>query len=386
MRTRHGGKTILNDAMRHAVLAIPVCAALSTWACPVGWGIEWESTAAQAPSHKIALVAGEGLREPFAIDFDTHGNLYVAEMGGQGVSVIDTSGKVTKLAGTGEAGLSGDGGPAASARLNNPHHLLLAPEGRQTDRPQDRQRGQLLYVADTLNFSVRTIDLRTRVITRLAGTGQKGFTGDGGPAIDAQFGGIYALALRGRLLYVCDLDNRRVRTINLDTGIVNTVAGNGMKGAPQDGEAALSQPLVDPRAIAVDAKGYLYICERNGHALRVVDPSGRIRTIAGTGEPGFSGDDGPARTAKLNGPKSIAMDGEDVLIADTENHVIRRYSPKDGTISRVAGTGTQGTEGLGGPATSCQLNRPHGAHRNPTTGILYIADSENHRVLSVDPR
>jgi DNA-binding beta-propeller fold protein YncE len=353
--------------MRHPVLAIPLCVAVICAATTV-------AAIQPAPAHKVTLVAGEGLREPFAIDFDTHGNLYVAEMGGMGVSVIDKAGKVTRLAGVGEAGLSGDGGPASSARLNSPHHLLLAPDG------------QHLYVADTLNFSVRTIDLRTRMITRLAGTGQKGFAGDGGPAVDAQFGGIYALALRGRLLYVCDLDNRRVRTINLDTGIVNTVAGNGQKGVPQDGEPALTQPLVDPRAIAVDAKGSLYICERNGHALRVVDPAGRIRTIAGNGEPGYSGDDGPARAAKLNGPKSIAMDGEDVLIADTENHVIRRYAPASGTISRVIGTGVLGTDGVGGPATSCQLNRPHGAHRNPATGILYIADSENHRVLGVAPK
>jgi DNA-binding beta-propeller fold protein YncE len=333
---------------------------------------------AAAPSHKVTLVASAGLKEPFAIDFDTRGNLYVAEMGGQGVSVIDKARKVTKLAGTGEQGLSGDGGPAASARLNNPHHLLL--------EPADRQGGQRLFVADTMNFSVRAIDLRTRIITRIAGTGVKGFSGDGGPAIDAQFGGIYALQLRGRLLYLCDLDNRRVRTINLDTGIVNTIAGNGQKGIPQDGEPALSQPLVDPRAIAVDKKGAVYILERNGHALRVVNTDGRIHTVAGTGEPGNSGDDGPARAAKLNGPKSIEMDGEDVLIADTENHAIRRYSPKTGTISRIAGTGVQGSDGIGGPAESCQLNRPHGAHRHPTTGILYIADSENHRVLSVDPK
>jgi DNA-binding beta-propeller fold protein YncE len=364
--------------MRHPILAT-LCGALAA-------AVSAMPTVAPAPAHapalaaasanKVTLVVGEGLKEPFAIDFDSRGNLYVAEMGGQGVSVIDKAGKVTRLAGTGEQGLSGDGGPAARARLNNPHHLLMPPE--------DKQGGQRLFVADTMNFSIRAIDMRTKIITRVAGTGVKGFSGDGGPAIDAQFGGIYALQLRGRLLYACDLDNRRVRTINLDTGIVNTIAGNGQKGVPQDGEPALSQPLFDPRAIAVDKKGNVYILERNGHALRVVDPDGRIRTVAGTGEAGNSGDDGPAREAKLNGPKSIEMDGDDVLIADTENHVIRRYSPKTGTISRIAGTGVQGSAGVGGPATACQLNRPHGAHRHPKTGILYIADSENHRVLSVD--
>ena len=364
--------------MRHPILAplgVAFAAALSATpiASPLN-AINPPHAAQAAAAHKVSLVAGEGLKEPFAIDFDARGNLYVAEMGGQGVSIIDQAGKVTKLAGTGVAGLSGDGGPAASAQLHDPHHLLMSPDG------------QRLFVADTMNFSVRAIDLRTRVITRLAGTGQKGFSGDGGPAVSAQFGGIFALQLRGRLLYLCDLDNRRIRTINLDTGIVTTIAGNGEKGVPKDGEPAIAQPLVDPRAIAVDARGAVYICERNGHALRVVDPDGRIRTIAGNGEAGYAGDDGPARDAKLNGPKSLSMDGEDVLITDTENHVIRRYSPKDGRITRVAGTGVLGSDGVGGPATSCQLNRPHGAHRNAATGILYIADSENHRVLSVDPK
>jgi DNA-binding beta-propeller fold protein YncE len=124
------------------------------------------------------------------------------------------------------------------------------------------------------------------------------------------------------------------------------------------------------------------VCERSGHALRVIDPSGKIRTVAGTGEAGFGGDGGPARDARLNGPKHIWVDRDDsVLITDTENHAIRRYSPKDGSVSRVAGTGAPGTAGLDGPADQCQLNRPHGAMPHPRTGEIYISDSANHRVL-----
>jgi hypothetical protein len=143
---------------------------------------------------------------------------------------------------------------------------------------------------------------------------------------------------------------------------------------------------VDPRAIAFDSQGNLYIAERAGHALRVVDAEGRIRTVAGTGVAGHSGDGGPARAAQVNGPKHIWVTPEDdVLITDTENHVIRRYVARDGTIHRVAGTGVAGAGGLGGPPDKCELNRPHGAQAQPVSGALYISDSENHRVIRLEP-
>jgi DNA-binding beta-propeller fold protein YncE len=326
---------------------------------------------AQQPGDAV-LVLGEHLREPFGVTFAPDGTAFIVEHSGNRISMISRRGTVSVIAGTGQQGFTGDGGPAIEARFNGPHHLLAGPEG-------------YLLVADTWNNCVRRIDLKTGIITRFAGTGEKGFSGDGGKAGDAKFGGIYALAFSGNTLYICDLDNRRVRTVDWNTGIVRTVAGNGEKGVPVDGQDALTQPLVDPRAIAVDSRGRLYILERNGHALRVVELNGKIRTVAGNGKPGFEGDGGPARDALLRGPKHISIDQDDsVLITDTENHVIRRYTPHDGLIARVAGTGEAGASGVGGPATQCMLNRPHGAQARPGTYEIYISDSDNHRVLRVE--
>src|SRR5579862_5600824 len=148
-----------------------------------------------APAEKVAVLASGDLKEPFAIDWDKSGNAYIAEMGGNRISLLDKGGKLSVFAGTGEKGLAGDGGPAARAQFNGPHHLLVGPDGD-------------LYVADTFNNCVRKIDLRTGVVTRVAGTGKKGYSGDGGPAVNAEFGGCFCLAFdpKGERLYVCDLD------------------------------------------------------------------------------------------------------------------------------------------------------------------------------------
>jgi sugar lactone lactonase YvrE len=334
-------------------------------------------------AEKVFLVAGGGadtntttsikatqakLDSPFGVDFDASGNLYLVEMTGNRVRKLDRKGMLTVVAGTGEKGTKD--GPAKAAQFNGIHNLAIS--------------GKDVYLADTWNNCVRVFSPADGSVRRVIGAGEKGYDGDGGPAVDAKFGGIYCVSVGGdKQIYLADLDNFRIRAVNPKTGLVRTVAGNGKRGVPADGAKATEAPLVDPRAVIADAKGRVYILEREGHALRVVDVDGTIRTVVGTGVKGNSGDGGDARQATLNGPKHLCFDlGGNVIIADTENHVIRKYLLRDGRIVRIAGTGRKGNKGIGGPPLEVELNQPHGVHVH-TDGTLYISDSSNHRVLKV---
>ncbi len=337
------------------------------------------------PAAVIELVAGGGvkeppclatearLREPFGVEFTPTGEMIIVEMSkGERVLRMDRAGEVQLAAGTGKRGYAGDGGDPREAMFNGIHNLAVLPDGS-------------LLLADTWNHRVRRIDAAFSTLETWAGTGEKGFSGDGGPAPQAKFGVIIQIALdaKGEHLYVADIENRRIRKIDVKTRVVQTVAGNGRKGVPMDGQRATESPLVDPRAVVPDANGGFYVLERGGHALRYVDAGGAIRTVVGTGKAGLSGDGGPAREATLNGPKHLCMDrDESVVIADAENHVIRRYVPKSGEIVRVAGTGKKGMSGVGGDPLACELNRPHGVTIGPD-GSLYITDSYNDRVLRI---
>lgn len=311
------------------------------------------------------------LSEPFGVDFDQANSMYIIEYGAHRLIKV-TDGKAQGIAGTGRKGFGGDGGPATQAQLNSPHSIAVAPNGN-------------IFIADSFNSRVRKIDPKSGIISTFAGTGNRGFGGDGEPADKADFGNIYCVAFDANFqhMYLADLDNRRIRAIDMKSGIVSTVAGNGKKGVPKDGEDAKDQPLVDPRAVAADGKGNVWVLERSGHALRVVDASGKIKTVAGTGKAGHSGDGGPALQAAMNGPKHLWVEKSgDVLIADTENHVIRNYRVNDGVMELVAGTGKSGSAGAGGPLQKVELNKPHGIYQHPD-GSIYISDSENNRILRI---
>ncbi|MEZ5403370.1 MAG: prolyl oligopeptidase family serine peptidase [Bryobacteraceae bacterium] len=318
--------------------------------------IEWfdkhVKNAAPRESGPAALepfAANAGFVEPFGIAFDSKNNAYVVEYKGNRLHRIAPDGTATIFAGSREAGFAGDGGPARDARFHEPHGIVISPRDE-------------LYVADTHNNRVRRIDLNTGIITTIAGNGEAGFSGDAGPATSATFKGIFGIdldAARNRL-YIADLGNIRVRMVDLGTGTVATVAGNGRSAEPADGDAAATAPLVDPRAIAVARTGEFYILERRGNALRVVGSDGRIRTLIRPGQ--FQPD--------LKGPKHLTVERNgDVLIADAENHLVRRYSPRSGTLTTIAGSGVPGP-----------LNRPHGVYAR-ASGAVYVADSYNHRIV-----
>ena len=338
-----------------------------------------------ARADKLVLIAGGGeetgngpavkakLSQPFGIDLDKAGNFYLVEYLGGRVLKVDPKGMLTRIAG-GKNGAIGDNGPSLDAAFNHMHSLAVTPDGA-------------IYVADTGNNRVRKIDPKSGLITPFAGSGTKGDAKPGGRALDADLGGIYCIAFNADFsrLYLTDLDNRRIRVVDMKTGMIDTVAGNGKKGVPADGADAKTAPLFDPRAACPDRKGNLYILERGGHALRVVDPAGKIRTVVGiTGKAGNTGDDGDARNATLSGPKHLCVDLDDnVLIADSNNQVIRKFTPKDGKIVRIAGTGKKGDSKAGGDALTVPLNEPHGVHVD-AAGTIYVVDSMNHRVFRIE--
>jgi DNA-binding beta-propeller fold protein YncE len=314
------------------------------------------------------------LNGPFDVGFDTAGNLYFSDTFNHCIRRVDArTNFITTLAGCGEPGYSGDGGPAIRACFNEPYGIAVDRAGN-------------VYVADRYNHCVRRIEAGSGIVTTFAGNGSAGFGGDDGPAARAGMAEPNGLALdpEQTCLFIADVADHRVRVVDLASGTIRTFAGTGEAEHSGDGGPAAKAGIYGARAVKVAADGTVYILERQGSTLRTVDPrTSIIATLAGTGVRSYTGDNGPALAATFDAPKELAIDREgNLLIVDTENHAIRKIDTRSKIVATVIGSGRQGGDGDGGPATAASLDRPHGA-AVATDGSIYIGDTNNHRVRKV---
>jgi len=289
------------------------------------------------------------------------------------VQLSDVSGTVRYVVGAGKGGrFGGDGGLATQATLNFPGAVAVDRQGH-------------LYIADTMNHRVRKVDVATGVITTIAGTGQHRCSGDGGPATAAALNEPAALAVdeRGNL-YIADQSNNRVRKVDLTTGMITTVAGTGETGYMGDGMPATEAGVSGPSGLTLGPDGDLYIADTFSGRIRRVDPAtGTISTVVGDGgEYRFSGLPNEFSTS-LSRPYGIALDAAgNLLITDSDSHLIRRWDRRKKIITRLAGSGQAQFEGDGGDPLAGSLNYPFGVLVDGA-GNVYIADTFNHRIRMI---
>ena len=348
-----------------------------------------ETTGAQPSASSVQTFAGTGVKgfsgdggpateaqldDPTGISRAGDGALYLCDTANHRIRKVSTDGKITTVAGTGEPGWNGDGGPATQARLNEPYEV-------RSDRA-----GNLFWV-ERLSHTVRKRDAKTGLISTITGTGVSGSSGDGGPGEKAQLSDPHSIGFdRHGDLYIADVKNHRIRKVNMKSGIITTFAGTGEKKPTPDGAPFATSPLHGPRALDFDREGNLWIALREGNAVFKLNVAqGTAHLVAGNGKKSFTGNGGPAKEASLHGPKglSVAPDGN-VYIADTENHAIRMIDVKRGTMEIVTGTGVKG-DGPEGDPLKCQLARPHGIYVD-AEGSIFIGDSETHRVRIIRKR
>ncbi|MFM7242011.1 MAG: hypothetical protein ACKO3A_07980 [Opitutia bacterium] len=339
-------------------------------------GLLFATSAASAAIEVLRVPGSEDLHQPFSLAFDAHGDAYGVEFQPANRIFRLHAGRIDFVSGVRwDSAPKGKQPPAPAKRLDlapavydGMHDIAVGPDGS-------------IYAADSFQHRIVRLDPKTRAATVFAGTGKAGFSGDGGPADRAQLNipmcGV--LDPSGRFMVIADLVNQRVRRIDLATRVITTIAGNGQKGLPKDGDAALATPMGDARAACVARDGTLYVLLRGGNALAAIK-DGKVTVVVNrAGKPGPA-TDGPAAAATMRGPKYITMDAQDrVLILDTENHCLRLFDPAKQTIRTIAGNGQKGAA-VGADWASTQLNRPHGARIGPD-GRLYITDTENNRIL-----
>ncbi len=347
--------------------------ALFTMVASITFAAEW--TIETVAGTGVAGFSGDGgpatqaqINNPFGVVRGPDGALWFCEYSGQRIRKIDADGAIRTVAGSGERGYTGDGGPALEASFNLPHEIRFDAEGN-------------LYVADMANHAIRRIDARTGIVTTVAGTGQRGYDGDGGPAMTARLSSPHSIQFGpDGLLYICDIGNHVIRRLDPRTGVISAFAGTGRPGDTPDGAPIKGTPLRGPRSLDFDRQGNLWLATREGNQVFRFDLEKRtIHHVAGTGEKGFTGNGGPAREATLSGPKGIALDAAgNVWLADTESHSVRLVDATTGRLELIAGTGEKG-DGPDGDPLRCALARLHGLYVD-TDGSVYIGDSEAHRI------
>lgn len=349
------------------VAAVAAAAACSSAAAQRVYTVAGTGAAATGKNGGPATAAA--INHPRGLAVLGGGAFAFAEPFGNTVRSVSGGGILGPLAGTGQPGFAGDGGPAGSAQLQFVHGVAVSAGG--------------VVIADTNNNRIRLVAPNGR-ITTVAGTGERGFGGDGGPAALAKVNAPRGVATTpsGGIL-IPDSGNHRVRKVLLDGRIV-TVAGNGEEGFGGDGGAATAARLRLPFAVAATPDGGFLVADAANNRIRYVSPGGQIRTVAGSGATGDFGDGGPAVAASLTPPQAVAVtpDGG-FLITQPDSHRVRKVSAA-GVITTVAGTGSRGSSGDGGSPLRARLNFPKAVAPTPDGGML-IADSSNNRVRFVAP-